>query len=482
MTPAEYRDRMLGCWLGKNLGGALGAPLEGRKNPVPLPPGRLPKEVGPNDDLDLQLVWLELLEQRGVELGTADFADFWRTRIRYPYDEYGIAKANLERGLKPPRTGVFNNFFADCMGSPIRSEIWACLAPGLPATAAHYAALDAQVDHGTEGIAGEIFLAALESRAFLDSDFPRLVESALRFVPIESELPGAVRRVLTAHRRGVPLNELRTELVLRYDRGNFSHALLNLAFIVAGLSYAAQDFTGSMITAINLGYDTDCTGATAGAIAGILLGAEELKRRCGRALDHRLVVGPGVDCARPPATVEELTDRLLRLREQLLSRPALPQLSEPYHLPTPEPGPDLQRSVRVGAFACRRDAENSEHWAELRSPVDVFELSERVEPGKKLFLRCRVTNPAGTRVRLIPHANVARRAWLGDEEFGRGEPTDFAPSPHRWWNCASAPRILPPEGVELLVELAPAPGALHFALLVARDPEQLPEIHARITI
>ena len=44
--------------------------------------------------------------------------------------------------------GWNNNYFKDCMGSPIRSEIWACLAPGCPEVAARYAFLDAIVDHG----------------------------------------------------------------------------------------------------------------------------------------------------------------------------------------------------------------------------------------------------------------------------------------------------------------------------------------------
>ena len=28
---SEYRDKVLGCWTGKNIGGTLGAPMEGRR-------------------------------------------------------------------------------------------------------------------------------------------------------------------------------------------------------------------------------------------------------------------------------------------------------------------------------------------------------------------------------------------------------------------------------------------------------------------
>ena len=29
----EYRDKVLGCWTGKNIGGTLGAPFEGSRTP-----------------------------------------------------------------------------------------------------------------------------------------------------------------------------------------------------------------------------------------------------------------------------------------------------------------------------------------------------------------------------------------------------------------------------------------------------------------
>jgi len=31
LSEPEYRDKVYACWLGKNIGGTLGAPVEGRK-------------------------------------------------------------------------------------------------------------------------------------------------------------------------------------------------------------------------------------------------------------------------------------------------------------------------------------------------------------------------------------------------------------------------------------------------------------------
>ena len=72
----EYRDKVYGCWMGKNIGGTLGAPFECRTwvNCLSFY-HKLPGEAAANDDLDLQLVWLKMMEDRGVNPGLSDFAD-----------------------------------------------------------------------------------------------------------------------------------------------------------------------------------------------------------------------------------------------------------------------------------------------------------------------------------------------------------------------------------------------------------------------
>ena len=54
-------DKIMGCWNGKNIGGVLGTPLEGKRGVFDLQ-FYLQKDMDgnppPNDDLDLQLVWL----------------------------------------------------------------------------------------------------------------------------------------------------------------------------------------------------------------------------------------------------------------------------------------------------------------------------------------------------------------------------------------------------------------------------------------
>lgn len=62
------------------------------------------------------------------------------------------------------------------MGAAIRSELWACLAPGDPALAAAYAREDACLDHAEEGLWAEVWLAALQSAAFVESDLQKVID------------------------------------------------------------------------------------------------------------------------------------------------------------------------------------------------------------------------------------------------------------------------------------------------------------------
>ena len=173
LSSKRFRDQVRGCWLGKNIGGTLGAPYECRRYVQSLEFYEpVPKEPAANDDLDLQFLWLKLLEDKGTNPPLPYFAEYWtRYAASYPWNEYGFAHRNLSRGLMPPVSGCFENYFVDEMGSPIRSEIWACAAPANPQLAASLAWKDSAVDHaGGEGTWGEMFWAAVESAAFVEPD------------------------------------------------------------------------------------------------------------------------------------------------------------------------------------------------------------------------------------------------------------------------------------------------------------------------
>ncbi len=317
----SLEDRIYGCWLGKSIGGTLGLPCEGRMerqnytyyNPVPV-------SAPPNDDLELQLVWLHLVESRGSELTPGDFAGAWLQHIHYMWDEYGVCRWNLRRGVPIDQVGTFENPFHAAMGSPIRSEIWACLFPGDPDSATHYAAMDASLDHGVEGIAGEVFFAAMQSLVLGGTPLREAVSLALDRIPPASEMARALRQVLGLHADGVEVWACWNDLLAVHGHENFTHAPLNVALTLWALLYGGEDFEKSILLATNGGYDTDCTAATVGATLG-MAGADSIPKRWKEPIGEGIYVGPGILDIDAPATLGELTRRTLAQIGRLARKP-----------------------------------------------------------------------------------------------------------------------------------------------------------------
>ncbi|MCL2351078.1 MAG: ADP-ribosylglycohydrolase family protein [Firmicutes bacterium] len=334
-----YRDKVMGCWAGKNIGGVLGAPFEGRRrmNDVSFYTQDLSAGPPPNDDLDLQIVWLTAAERYGRHVNASILGEYWLSYVTPNWVEYGTGKANLVNGLVPPMSGHFLNQYRNSCGCFIRSEIWACLAPGQPDIAVRYAYEDAIVDHSGEGAFGEIFCAALESAAFAESDARKLIDIGLSYIPAECAVARCVKKAVESYDAGLCLAEARLKIHSEAP-GTFGvqgrtvadsaaegmevgapgfDAPENIGFLIAGWLYGEGDFGKSVCAAVNCGEDTDCTGATLGSILGIVGGASALPEKWTAPLDDKIATmcinmtswgGVWV-----PKTVTELTDRVLRV-------------------------------------------------------------------------------------------------------------------------------------------------------------------------
>ena len=272
-----YKDSVNACWIGKNIGGTMGGPYEGYKGTLDVQGFSTPENVVlPNDDLDLQLVWLRAVENLGAcGVNATTLGEYWLAFVTPYWCEYGRGKTNMHMGLLPPLSGDAFNSWKNSNGSWIRSEIWACLAPGAPDVAVRYAREDAGVDHGAgEGTLAAMFTAALESAAFAVKDVKRLIRIALAHIPEESRVAESVRFVMECHEKGMDHREARNRVFERNaDLGKgWFEAPSNVAYAMIGLLWGDGDFKKSMKITINCGDDTDCTAGLVGAVLGILWG------------------------------------------------------------------------------------------------------------------------------------------------------------------------------------------------------------------
>ena len=342
MIPDGYRQRILGCWMGKNIGGTLGAPMEWFRqvNNVEFYQQELGGEPLPNDDLDIQLLWLIAMEEQGLDIDALTLGDYWASFVTPHWAEYGNAKINMRSGLVPPLSGALNNVYKDSCGCFIRTEIWACLCPGNPLLAAKYALQDGMIDHGldTEGAYSAAFVAAMEAAAFVVSDVHQLLDIGLSYVPEDCAVAGAIHAARAAYKSGKTWLQARDD-VLRSFAGS-SYACLpsrtspedhakgfgegqlgwdvpsNMGILAIGLLYGEGDFDKTLCIAVNCGEDTDCTGATVGAMFGILRGIDAIPARWIEPIGHgikTLAINLGDLQGKVPETIENLTDRVAAL-------------------------------------------------------------------------------------------------------------------------------------------------------------------------
>ncbi len=339
------KDKILGCWNGKNIGGVLGAPYEccvRGTHEVTFYDQDFQGNPPPNDDLDLQLVFLHAAEQYGAKLNAHILAEYWTQFIIPNWSEYGNGKRNLRAGLLPPLSGGVENPYKDSNGAWIRTELWACLAPGNPELAVRFAYEDAIVDHAHEGVYATAFCAAIESAAFAESDLNKLIDIALSYIPSDCRVYDAVRIVREAYAAGKDWKQARFALFCAHpssfgvtfdpidkipDDGTPQpqpgmDAPNSVGIIVLALLYGEGDFGKSICTATNCGEDTDCTAGTVGAIYGIIYGNAALPEKWVKPIDG-VINTVCIDKTGKfpiPKNIYELTERVIGCVPKMLDR------------------------------------------------------------------------------------------------------------------------------------------------------------------
>lgn len=283
LSYSQYFDKVFGCWMGKCISGTIGAPFEGRKELFDYTyDPRSIENMLPNDDLDLQVLWLEVMEKKGIYFTTEDLADAFLNQCPYGPGEYAVFKKNYQRGVRPPLSGKFNNsYYLNGMGCPIRSEIWACVAPANPGLARKFSMMDGVMDHGDDSVQAEVFLAAMEAAAFFEKDIVKLIGIGLEWIPQQNKVAAMVRDVMEWAEQGHDWRYTRELIINHYGHPDCTNLYQNMGFTILALLYGKGDFIDTTMIALNCGYDTDCTCATVGALLGIIYGAEYLIDRYG---------------------------------------------------------------------------------------------------------------------------------------------------------------------------------------------------------
>lgn len=316
LTEEALWDKSYGAWLGRCCGCLLGKPVESWKMPrlheflkdtdnFPIR-GYLRSDLAEallekydhevhfrygfinqvegmpeDDDTNYMLIALKILERYGRGFTPADVAECWMNSlpILHVCTAERLAYRNLSMGLLPPETATYCNPCREWIGAQIRGDVFGYVNPGDPWMAAEMAWRDAGISHVKNGIYGEMWVAAMIALAFHEQDLAAVVRGGLAFVPPESRLVQAIGEVLDWHTQGLTWEEASDRIHAAWDEFNghhWCHTISNAQVVAAALLFGRKDFAKTLAYAVMPGFDTDCNGATAGSVLGVVLGARGL--------------------------------------------------------------------------------------------------------------------------------------------------------------------------------------------------------------
>jgi len=360
LTEATYRDKVLGGWLGKLAGMAVGAELDGRKQSHDLDRGYLDSiarsRPHPAASVDFELVWLRVLQSVGPRVTSEDLATAWLRHLSYTDGEYAFAARNLRQDLHPPVSGVFDNPFQHTLGALARADVWGLVSPGEPRMAAQYAYEDATLDHGGPGVEAACVVAALVSAAFGESEPARLIEAAVSTVPAGSRAARAIRDALRWHTELAQWSRTREMLLRAYGAEDVRDAVVAISFITLALLHDHGDLGQALLTAARCGWATEATCGAVGAVLGVVCGASGIPARL-----REIVIGEvqsswgavGIAASMPVSALGDQTAEIGRtiIRSELGGRVQLVDdlPGEPSGLSMPDASA-LIRRMQIGSY------------------------------------------------------------------------------------------------------------------------------------
>lgn len=298
-----------GAWMGRACGCLLGKPVEGIRTDELLP---LLKESGNypmhryilstditdemrssfrfylsgkayadtvdgmpvDDDTNYVALYQQIVKDYGRDFDSEDVATAWmkyQSVFSY-FTAERIAYVNFINCITPPASAMYKNVCREWIGAQIRGDYFGYINPGNPEEAAEMAYTDARISHVKNGIYGEMFAAAMISCAAVTDSIEDIILGGLAQIPSTSRLYEAVMKILDGYKNGMTNQECFNLIHAAYDEHTdhgWCHTISNAMIVTAALLYGEGDFGKSICRAVEMGFDTDCNGATVGSVMGM---------------------------------------------------------------------------------------------------------------------------------------------------------------------------------------------------------------------
>ena len=354
VSATEYRtiserdlvSKIDGYWVGQLVGNFMGLPFEFVYYDAPMPmepqkiynesmadadglainrfpddrccwPERLAELEGAatDDDTDVEYVTAFALEEHGLGLTDAQLQEYWVSAMNIVSPRTGgqtlwyanmVSRSNMDLGLVPPATGTKeHNTFWWAIDPQLVNEIWSVVYPGMVSKAVDRAEWGARITSRDWGKDPTLFYGAMYSAAFFESDYAKLYDIGMQYVPKDSPFYQALVDVKRLHAEHPGPDDWRliwTELREKYlqfpascdptdSYGCGVSAMINGVMGAMSFLYGEGDFLKTMGVSLAAGYDNDNQAATLGGLLAVMHGAESIPKE----LTHTVIGFPHVE-------------------------------------------------------------------------------------------------------------------------------------------------------------------------------------------
>ena len=289
ISPEVLKDKIAGGWAGKMIGVTYGAPTEFRSlskiydDSINWKPSDIMGSMW-QDDIYVQLTFLMSMDKYGIDAPAKKYQEMF-AKAGYPLWHANMqARKNYYDSIFAPQSGSPEyNLHADDIDFQIEADYIGFMCPGMPVTATAIADKIGHIMNYGDGVYGGIFVAALYSEAYFESDIPKIIEKALRSIPAESDYYKIIKDVIRLHKQ-YPSDWRASWQELENKWGDVDicgdgagapfniDAKLNGAYIAIGLLYGDGDPMKTLEITTRCGQDSDCNPSNALAVLGVIKG------------------------------------------------------------------------------------------------------------------------------------------------------------------------------------------------------------------
>lgn len=302
---ATLEDKIIGSWVGQMAGVTWAASTEfhycGRIIPADEVPEWRPAMINNGfiqDDLYVEIPFLEVLTEQGVITGWAAFGEAFRDTVFPLWHANKAARDNLRHGVPAPASGHYSvNEHCDDIDWQIEADFIGSICPGLVNEAIDMSWRAGHVMNYGDGVLGGVFVSAMHAAAFFAADVSEIIEAGRLSLPVGSEYRTVIEDAIGWCADGKTWEEnwqlLQEKWGLDDRCPDFTHfptkaknidAKLNGAYILLGLLYGEGDLEESMRIAMRCGQDSDCNPSSVGGILGNWLGVSGIPEKYKSAL------------------------------------------------------------------------------------------------------------------------------------------------------------------------------------------------------